>query len=95
MKKLIHKFKGTRNGAKGQKRGVGLTQPVDPQDDVGTFSGFDSWLSSFMPDPHGRGIAEMPVQPVHTELLNMKGSFYQFCEVFRLYNKSQLTIVHV
>jgi hypothetical protein len=48
--------------------------PVEPHDDVGTFSGFDSWLSSFTPDPHATNVAEMPVQPVHTQVLTLKGS---------------------
>lgn len=48
--------------------------PVNPQDDVGTFSGFDTWLSSFTPDPQEQNIVEMPVQQVYGEVLVMKGT---------------------
>ncbi|KAK0614694.1 hypothetical protein B0T14DRAFT_528907 [Immersiella caudata] len=35
---------------------------AEPKDDVGTFSGFGSWLASFEPDPHGRGVVEVEAQ---------------------------------
>lgn len=37
---------------------------VQGQDDVGTFSGFGSWMASFEPDPNARGVAEVAAQPV-------------------------------
>lgn len=48
--------------------------PVSPQDDVGTFSGFDTWLSSFTPDSQEQNIVEMPVQQVYRDVLVMKGT---------------------
>jgi len=47
--------------------------PVSPQDDVGTFSGFDTWLSSFTPYSQEQNIVEMPVQQVYRDVLVMKG----------------------
>jgi hypothetical protein len=115
MKKVMHKIRGSRRGAKLKKKikafvsdeydfnrssskhvvdlqnPIPLTRPptsgpsprpnlpetVPPassQDNVETFSGFDGWLSSFIPDPHERNVVEMPVQQVHREVLVMKGT---------------------
>ena len=48
--------------------------PVSPQDEVGTFSGFDTWLSSFTPDSKEQNIVEMPVQQVYRDVLVMEGT---------------------
>ncbi|KAK4209624.1 hypothetical protein QBC37DRAFT_49756 [Rhypophila decipiens] len=44
-------------------------------EDVGTFSGFGSWMASFEPDPGARGVVEIPgpqpCQPIVPEVLSL------------------------
>ncbi|KAF7559260.1 hypothetical protein G7046_g4892 [Stylonectria norvegica] len=46
---------------------------TNTEEDVGTFSGFDGWLSSFTPDPLQMNIAEMPAPQAPSEVLIMEG----------------------
>jgi hypothetical protein len=54
------------------------SRDVQGQDDVGTFSGFGSWMASFEPDPNARGVAEVAAQqpvdaaPTVAEVLSME-----------------------
>ncbi|GAB1316553.1 RING-type domain-containing protein [Madurella fahalii] len=46
-------------------KGLRSNSNVQPEDDIGTFNGFGSWLASFEPDPNARGVVEVAAQPVH------------------------------
>ncbi|CAM1504856.1 Fc.00g024470.m01.CDS01 [Cosmosporella sp. VM-42] len=50
-----------------------VSTKVNNDDDVGTFSGFDGWLSSFTPNPHDANIVEMPAPQAHAEELVLYG----------------------
>jgi len=49
-------------------RGLRPNSKAQPDDDVGTFDGFGSWMASFEPDPNARGVVELAAQQAQTAI---------------------------
>ena len=76
--------------------GKGLSQNSKAQrqsEDVGTFTGFGSWMASLEPDPIAQGVVELPVsaQTAVSEVLSLEEGMFWKCS--RVHQRTYLFLV--